>query len=59
MKKAQYALYLRGFRQAPIGDIHLTDCNLQGVKKTSVVENVTGLRLSNVHINGKLVNDLG
>jgi polygalacturonase len=59
MKKAQYALYLRGFRQAPIGDIHLTDCNLQGVEKTSVVENVTGLRLSNVHINGKLVNDLG
>jgi polygalacturonase len=57
--KAQYALYLRGFKNAPIGNIHLMDCNLQGVEKSNVVENVNGLQLSNVHINGKLVNDLG
>lgn len=56
-KKAQYALYLRGFKNAPIGDVHLIDCNLQGVQKPNVVENVNGLQLSNVHINGKLVND--
>jgi len=58
-KKAQYALYLRGFKNAPIGDVRLADCNLQGVEKPSVVENVKGLQLSNVHINGKLVNDAG
>jgi Glycosyl hydrolases family 28 len=57
--KAQYALYLRGFKNAPIGNIHLMDCNLQGVEKPNVVENVNGLQLSNVHINGKLANDLG
>jgi polygalacturonase len=58
-RKAQYALYLRGFKNAPIGDVHLMDCNLQGVEKPNVLENVNGLRLKNVHINGKLVNDLG
>lgn len=55
-KKAQYALYLRGFKNAPIDDVRLIDCNLQGVEKPNVVENVTGLEMSNVHINGKLVN---
>ncbi|HEY2914106.1 MAG TPA: glycoside hydrolase family 28 protein [Candidatus Angelobacter sp.] len=58
-KKAQYALYLRGFKNAPIGDVRLMDCILQGVEKPSVVENVRGLQLSNVRINGKLVNDAG
>lgn len=58
-KKAQYALYLRGFKNAPIGDVRLMDCSLQGVEKPSVVENVRGLQLSNVRINGKLVNDAG
>ncbi|HKD78108.1 MAG TPA: glycoside hydrolase family 28 protein [Candidatus Angelobacter sp.] len=57
VKKAQYALYLRGFKNAPIGDVQLIDCNLDGVEKPNVVENVNGLQLSNVHINGKLVND--
>ena len=56
-KKAQYALYLRGFKNAPIGDVHLVDCNLQGVEKPNVLENVNGLRLSNVHVNGKLVSE--
>ena len=58
-KKAQYALYLRGFKNAPIGDVHLIDCNLQGVEKPNVLENVKGLRLRNVRINGKVVSDLG
>jgi polygalacturonase len=56
-KKAQYALYLRGFKNAPIGEVRLVDCNLQGVEKPNVLENVNGLRLSNVHVNGKLVSE--
>jgi polygalacturonase len=56
-KKAQYALYLRGFKNAPIADVHLEDCNLQGVEKPNVLENVKDLRLSNVHVNGKLVSE--
>jgi hypothetical protein len=33
------------------------DCNLQGVEKPNVLENVKDLRLSNVHVNGKLVSE--
>ncbi len=54
MKKAQYALYLRGFKNAPIENIRLIDCDLAGVAKPSVIENVRGLQMKNVRINGKL-----
>jgi polygalacturonase len=53
--KAQYALYLRGFRNAPIAGLRLTDCDFEGVMRPNVIENVTNLALRNVHINGKLV----
>jgi polygalacturonase len=53
--KAQYALYLRGFKSAPIENIRLSDCDLKGVEKQSVIENVTGLSYKNVRINGNLV----
>ncbi len=53
--KAQYAFYLRGFKNAPITGVRITDCDLGGVAKPNVVENVEGLELRNVRINGKLV----
>jgi polygalacturonase len=59
LNKAQYALYLRGLKKAPIEDIRLSDCDLKGVAKPSVVENVNGLVLRNVHINGKLAGAAG
>jgi polygalacturonase len=57
MKKAQYALYLRGFKSAPIENVRLVDCDLEGVAKPNVVENVKDLELRNVRINGKLVSN--
>jgi polygalacturonase len=54
-KKAQYALYLRGLKNAPIERVRLIDCTLDGVEKTNVVENVNELHLRNVRINGKVV----
>ena len=54
-RKAQYALYLRGLKNAHLEDIRLVDSDLEGVEKANVVENVDGLRLRNVRINGKLV----
>src|SRR5579863_325888 len=53
-EKAQYALYLRGFKKSPIRDIRLVDCDLRGIEKASVIENVEKLDLKNVRINGKL-----
>ncbi len=53
--KAKYALYLRGFENAPIERIALVDCDFGGVEKPSVIENVRGLSFSNVRVNGELV----
>jgi polygalacturonase len=57
MKRAQYALFLRGFKNAPIENVRLVDCDLEGVAKPNVVENVKDLELRNVRINGKLVSN--
>lgn len=56
-KKAQYALYLRGFKNAPIERVRMVDCDLEGVIKPNVVENVKELELRNVHINGRLASN--
>jgi polygalacturonase len=54
-QKAQYALYLRGFKDAPIENVRLIDCDFRGVEKANVVENVKDITLSDVRINGKRV----
>src|SRR5215471_1220440 len=55
--KSTYALLLRGYHHAPIDDVHLTNCIFENVAKADVLENVKGLRLSNVKINGKTLNE--
>ncbi|HEV3215256.1 MAG TPA: glycoside hydrolase family 28 protein [Vicinamibacterales bacterium] len=57
--KAKYALYLRGFRNAPIRDISLIDCRFDNVQEANVVENVMNIDVRNVRINGTLVNKIG
>jgi polygalacturonase len=54
-KKANYALHLRGFANAPIRDVALVDCEFSGVAKPNLVEHVEGLAMRNVRINGKVV----
>jgi polygalacturonase len=51
-RKTQYALYLRGFKNAPIENVSLTDCDFAGVAKGNLVENAKGVSLNNVRING-------
>jgi len=54
-KKAKYALYLRGFANAPIEDVKISDCDFEGVEATNVLEHVKDVSLYNVKINGKAV----
>ncbi|MES2180286.1 MAG: glycoside hydrolase family 28 protein [Gemmatimonadota bacterium] len=54
-KKSKYALYLRGFENAPISDIKLINCRFDDVASPSVLENVHGLTYDRVTINGKSV----
>jgi polygalacturonase len=56
-KKSRYALLLRGFKQDPIQGIRLVDCTFDGVQNPDVLENVAGLTLRNVRINGQLRNE--
>lgn len=53
--EAAYALYLRGFEKAPIYDVRIEDCDFDGVSNPNLVENVKGLKLHNVLVNGKAV----
>jgi polygalacturonase len=54
-KKSKYALYLRGFKNAPIADIVIEDCSFDNVAKENLLENVHDLTLRNVRINGRVV----
>ena len=54
-RTSPYALYLRGFPNAHIGDIRVIDCRFNGVEKGSVTEYVDGLRWEGTTINGAVV----
>ncbi len=52
-KKSKYALYLRGFANAPIQRVRIEHCNFENVAKPNVTENVKELSLVDVKINGR------
>jgi hypothetical protein len=55
VRKMQNAWSLRGFKNAPVRDIRLKDCRFESASKPNVTENVEGLKLENVTVNGKPV----
>ena len=55
IREAKYALYMRGFKQAPIERVTLSDCNFEGVQNPNVIEDVKNISFDNVRINGKPV----
>ncbi len=54
-QKAKYALYLRGFKNAPIEGVRLSDCDFEGVATPNLLENVKDISFRNVRVNGKLI----
>jgi polygalacturonase len=57
-KKSQYALLLRGFKNAPISGVRIEDCTFDGVAKGDLLENVKGVELRNVRVNGQMRNEV-
>src|SRR2546430_2518464 len=57
VRKMQNAWSLRGFKNAPVRDIRLKDCRFESASKANVEENVEGLKLENVTVNGEKVKD--
>jgi polygalacturonase len=55
VKKCANAWSIRGFKNAPISNIRLKNCTFENAAKAAVTENVQGLTLENVTVNGKKV----
>jgi polygalacturonase len=55
VKKCANAWSLRGFKNAPITNVRLKNCTFENAAKAAVAENVQGLTLENVTVNGKKV----
>jgi polygalacturonase len=51
-RKSKYAFMLRGFAEAPITNIRVSDCTFDGVESADVIEGVKDLVLKNVRVNG-------
>jgi len=56
--KSRYALDVQGLTSAPIYDLRLKDCKFDNVAEGSIVKNVSGARLENVKVNGKILEQL-
>jgi polygalacturonase len=54
-KKAERALDVQGFPDAKIRNIRLERCRIESAAKPNVVENVEGLALADVTVNGKRI----
>jgi polygalacturonase len=54
VERTEYALYLRGFTAAPIRDVRIIDTDFRRVAKPNVTQNVEGLTMTNVRINGSV-----
>jgi polygalacturonase len=52
-RKSRYAFMLRGFSEAPISNIRVSDCTFDGVASPDVLEGVKNLVLKNVRVNGQ------
>ncbi len=53
--KCANAWSLRGFKNAPVSNIRLKNCTFANAAKPAVTENVEGMTLENVTVNGKVV----
>lgn len=54
---ANNALFLKGFKDAPIENILIEDVYLNGVKGDAVLQNIKGIGFKNVSINNKRIDD--
>lgn len=55
-RKSRYGLLLRGYAHAPITHLRLVNCRFDNVERTDVLEHVKDIALTNVSINGMVLN---
>jgi polygalacturonase len=54
-EKSKYGIFLRGFPDAPIAGVTISGCAFRGATKGNFFENVRGVNVENVVVNGKPV----
>ncbi|HKO97273.1 MAG TPA: glycoside hydrolase family 28 protein [Pyrinomonadaceae bacterium] len=52
--KSKHALDVQGFKDAPIYELRLTNCEFSNVAQPSIIKNVKDLSLQNVRVNGNV-----
>jgi polygalacturonase len=57
-RQARRVLDSQGLPNGPVSGITLRDCRFRGVSEPSIIKHTSGLRLENVHVNGKAVTSL-
>jgi polygalacturonase len=55
VKKCQSAWSLHGYKSSPVQDVRIRHCSFDGAAKANVAENVEGLVVNDVTVNGKSV----
>jgi polygalacturonase len=54
-EKSKYAIFMRGYKNSPVGGVTVANCTFQNSAEGTHFENVEGVTLRNVTVNGKLL----
>jgi hypothetical protein len=52
-ERSRYAVYLRGYKDAPIGGVRIDHCTFRDVAEPDRIENVAGVRIENTSRNNR------
>jgi polygalacturonase len=55
--KSKYGVRIDAYERSPVSGIHLKNCSFMNVKSGNILNHVTDLKVNNVKINGKPVDD--
>jgi polygalacturonase len=53
--KSKYGVYLRGYKDAPIRGLTMTNCTFDNAAKANFLENVESVKMTDVTVNGKAI----
>ena len=57
-RKSKYAMDAQGFPNAPVENMQIKNCTFDNVTEGAIAENMKGVLLENVKVNGKMINDI-
>jgi hypothetical protein len=55
--KSKYGVPIDAYERSPVSGLHIKNCSFMNVRSGNILNHVTDLKVENVKINGRLVND--